>query len=156
MATEIERKFLIHPDEWEVLLKPSPRKIKQAYICKEENKVTRVRIKDDKAFLTIKGNSLNKISRLEFEYEIPIEDAHEMIINLGGSFIEKDRFEIKNGKHIWEVDVFHGDNEGLIIAEIELTTEEESFEKPDWLGAEVSEDNRYFNVYLETKPFKTW
>ena len=155
MASEIERKFLVDKESWSTLKKPQPNHIKQAFILKDDKKVTRIRITSNKALLTIKGKSQG-ISRLEFEYEIPKEDAEEMISNLGGNLIEKDRFEIIVGKHTWEVDVFYGDNEGLIVAEIELDSENEHFDIPNWVVQEVSDDPRYFNSNLESNPFKNW
>ena len=155
MASEIERKFLVDKESWNSLKKPQPKYIKQAFILKDDKKVTRIRITSSKALLTIKGKS-NGISRLEFEYEIPMQDAEEMISNLGGNIIEKDRFEIKNQNHTWEVDVFYGENEGLIVAEIELDSEDESFDKPIWIAKEVSDDVRYFNSNLESNPYSKW
>ena len=155
MASEIERKFLVKSKEWFSFKKPKPLFIKQAFVLQQDKKVLRARIKADKAFLTIKGKS-SGVSRMEFEYEIPIEDAEEMISQMSGPTIEKERYEIPFANHLWEVDVFYGENEGLIVAEIELLTETEFFEKPNWVGAEVSYDPRYFNSNLEHHPFNQW
>lgn len=155
MASEIERKFLVNRDLWDAIEKPKAIFIKQAFVLQQDKKVARARIKADKAYLTIKGKSKG-ISRLEFEYEIPISDAEEMISELAGPSIEKDRYEISFERHLWEVDVFFGENEGLIVAEIELTAEDEVFEKPEWVGEEVSDDSRYFNSNLENHPFSQW
>lgn len=155
MASEIERKFLVKKSIWDKLPKPSPSYLKQAYIAQEDLKVVRVRVKNNQGILTIKGKT-NGISRLEFEYEIPLSDAAEMIDKLGGPVIEKDRFEINYEGNVWEVDVFYGENEGLIVAEIELASENSKFTIPNWIGKEVSDDPRYFNYSLQEKPFLTW
>ena len=147
---EIERKFLVKGDFSPFVTKTE--KIIQAYIVSEKERTVRVRVKGEKAFLTIKGaaNS-NGFSRLEFEYPIPIDDAQH-ILNLAiPGIIEKDRNYIPFGNHIYEVDVFHGNHEGLIIAELELQSENESFEKPDWLGDEVTGNEQYYNAYLANK-----
>ncbi len=155
MGVEIERKFLVKALEWEALTKPNPNYLKQAFIAEEDLKVVRVRIYNGKGLLTIKGKS-EGIKRLEFEYEIPLEDAQSLIQNLGGPVIEKDRFVIPQGELKWEVDVFYGKNEGLIVAEIELDSESAQFKKPNWVGEEVSDDPRYFNSSLQKHPFKAW
>lgn len=155
MATEIERKFLINPVKWEALSKPKPLYCLQSYIASEDKKVVRARVIGDKGFLTIKGKT-EGISRLEFEYEIPKQEAQEMIELLGGSAIEKNRYFIPQDNFTWEIDVFLGDNEGLLIAEIELPSEDAQFHKPDWIGEEVSDDPKYYNVNLQKSPFKTW
>lgn len=155
MATEIERKFLIKTKEWNALKKPKAMYCLQAYVAFQDLKVVRARVIDDKGFLTIKGKT-NGISRLEFEYEIPKKEATEMIEKLGNGSIEKDRFIIPQGDLNWEVDVFYGDNEGLIVAEIELPNENTSFELPNWIGEEVSDQPKYYNVNLLKSPFKNW
>ena len=155
MSFEIERKFLVKPLEWEALTKPKPNYLKQAFIAEEDLKVVRVRIYNGKGLLTIKGKS-EGIKRLEFEYEIPLEDAQSLIQNLGGPVIEKDRFVIPQGDLNWEIDVFYGENEGLIVAEIELDSESAQFDKPNWIGEEVSDDPRYFNSSLQKHPYKAW
>lgn len=155
MGVEIERKFLVDPSKWHEVEKPKPAYLKQAYIAQENLKVVRVRVYKDKGIITIKGPN-NGIKRLEFEYEIPVVDAQSLIDNLGGPVIEKDRFVITHGGFSWEVDIFYGDNEGLIVAEIELEDEFTSFDLPNWIGEEVSSDPRYYNSNLQTAPFKTW
>ena len=155
MAVEIERKFLVKKDVWKDIYKPKPSHLKQAYILEEDQKVVRIRIKGKNAFLTIK-NKGRGISRLEFEYQIPIHDAVSLIQTMGGPTIEKERVEILFAGKCWEVDVFSGSNQGLILAEIELTSEDERFQKPEWIGQEVSQDARYFNVNLQKYPFSEW
>lgn len=155
MGVEIERKFLVKIADWEKLQKPKPLYLKQAYIAEQHLKVVRVRIKDEQGLLTIKGKS-EGIKRLEFEYEIPLADAQSLINNLGGPVIEKDRYEINHKGFIWEVDVFHGDNDGLIVAEIELSSENIEFELPNWIATEVSDDPKYYNSNLQLNPYKNW
>jgi CYTH domain-containing protein len=144
---EIERKFLVDKLEWEKVTKPVPKKIVQAYILNSPEKTVRVRIKGFKGYLTIKG-ATNGISRSEFEYEIPLAEAQEMIDLFAVKTIEKMRYEIQVGNHLWEIDEFHGKLEGLLIAEIELTSEDETFMKPDWATEDVSNDINYFNAKL--------
>ena len=144
---EIERKFLVDKAEWEKVEKPSPKKIVQAYILNSPEKTVRARIKGSKGFLTIKGATVG-ISRNEFEYEIPVEEAEEMIRLFAEKIISKDRYEIKVGNHLWEIDEFHGNLEGLILAEIELSNEYETFEQPIWATEEVSTDINYYNSKL--------
>jgi len=155
MATEIERKFLLLNEDWRDIVK-SDTQIVQAYLANNEFSSTRIRIQGDKANINIKSATLG-ISRTEFEYTIPVVDAQLMIDNLCVKpVIEKTRYIVKHIQHIWEIDVFSGDNEGLIVAEIELSSPDEAFEKPSWLGKEVSNDGRYYNVCLVKKPYKTW
>ena len=143
---EIERKFLIKGDFYLYAVKKA--KIVQGYLCATNGLTVRVRIKDEEAFITIKGPSgKNGVSRAEFEYTIPYTDAVEMM-KLCLSSIEKERYYVPNGKRTFEVDVFHGANEGLIVAELELQSENETFDRPDWLGEEVTGDVRYYNSYL--------
>lgn len=155
MAIEIERKFLIKHALWEEVEKGEGAFYRQGYLMQDSKKAIRVRITPQKAFITIKG-LLEGMSRLEYEYEIPQVEAEEILNHFAISELTKTRYCITVQQHVWEVDVFHGANEGLIVAEIELNSEEEDFEKPDWIGMEVSEDERYYNVYLATKPFKSW
>ena len=150
MATEIEYKFLVNEEKWNSLQKPAPSLIVQSYIHSSENVTVRVRIKGDKAFLTIKGKTVG-VSRSEFEYEIPLTDAEEMISQFSEKQIRKLRYEIPLGKHTWEVDVFEGKIAGLILAEIELDSEDELFEKPDWVTEDVSSDSGYYNAVLIEK-----
>jgi adenylate cyclase len=153
MAKEIERKFLIDSEMWGK--KGTPIEIVQAYLVILSDLVVRVRIIGDKAFLTIKGNSQG-ITRDEFEYPIPINDALVLLEMSGKSRVEKTRYiQQINGKK-WEVDVFKGNNSGLIIAEIELDSESEKVEIPEWATEEVSNDLRYFNFNLAQKPFSSW
>ena len=153
MAKEIERKFLVDMNKWNKT--GNKIKIQQAYLLIENDKVVRVRIANNKAFLTIKGN-LQGITRDEFEYEIPLADAKSMLSMRIGAVVSKTRYvETINGK-IWEIDVFEGENLGLIVAEIELKDENEPFRKPDWVADEVSTDVRYYNFNLSRTPFSGW
>jgi len=152
MAIEIERKYLVHAN----LLPPLEKGIKltQGYIWNESNKSLRIRIADNKAFLTIKSG-LNPLKRSEFEYEIPRDDAKELL-NLCDAKIEKTRYLIPIEKHTWEIDIFEGANQGLIIAEIELLCEQENFLLPNWIDREVSQESKYLNVELIKHPFTKW
>jgi CYTH domain-containing protein len=144
---EIERKFLVNKEKWELVSKPKPKRIVQSYLVRTPEKTIRVRVKGEKGFLTIKGPTVG-ISRSEFEYEIPLNEANDLIEQFADKVIEKYRYEITIGNHVWEIDEFHGKLEGLMIAEIELTTEDEAFEKPDWITEDVSLDQQYFNSNL--------
>ena len=153
MAKEIERKFLVDASKLPPL--PSPLIIEQGYIPADGTTV-RVRISNDKAFLTLKGKSKG-ITRLEFEYPIPLQEAKEMLHALCMQpFVQKKRYCIRHGAHRWELDIFEGENEGLIVAEIELSSEDEVFQKPEWVMQEVSDDPRYRNANLIKSPYKTW
>jgi len=155
MATEIERKFLVLNDKWKSGVNTELR-IVQGYLATNEYSSTRIRIQDDQANINIKSATLG-VSRTEFEYAIPVDDAQLMIDDLCiKPVIEKTRYIVKHMQHTWEIDVFSGDNEGLIVAEIELLSPDEAFEKPSWLGEEVSHDKRYYNVCLIENPYKTW
>jgi CYTH domain-containing protein len=147
---EIERKFLVDKAEWEKVEKPNPKKIVQAYLLNSPEKTVRARIKGAKGFLTIKGATVG-ISRTEFEYEIPLEEAEEMIRLFAEKTISKDRYEIIVGNHLWEIDEFHGNLEGLVLAEIELSDENEAFEQPIWATKDVSTDINYYNSKLIEK-----
>lgn len=153
---EIERKFLVVSD---VFKSDALRKshIAQGYLSSVPERTVRVRIKDEKGFLTIKGKS-NKtgLSRFEWEKEILISEAKELLLLCEKGVIEKIRYEIQVGQHVFEVDEFSGENEGLLIAEVELQAESEYFEKPRWLGHEVTQDHRYYNSYLSQNPFGSW
>jgi len=154
MAVEIERKFLVKNDSWRHLAKSKA--YRQGYLCVDKDRTVRVRIAGDTAYLTIKGISVGA-SRLEYEYEIPVIDADMMLNQLCvRPFIEKKRYEILSDGLIWEVDEFEGTNKGLIIAEVELETEDQNFCKPDWIGEQVTGDPRYYNVNLIANPFTTW
>ena len=152
---EIERKFLVKTTDF--LKDLNGFKIVQGYLSSDPNRNVRIRTKGDHAFLTIKGIS-NKsgTSRFEWEKEIDIQEAEQLLHLCLPGIIDKARYEIAVGDHVYEVDVFEGENKGLIIAEVELEDENESFEKPDWLGKEVTGDVRYYNSYLVKKPFKKW
>jgi CYTH domain-containing protein len=154
MAKEIERKFLVKTTAW----KPHGGGIhfKQGYLNTQKERVVRVRIEGAKAKLTIKGVTTG-VTRSEFEYVIPVEDASILLDNLCEKpLIDKHRHTETHGGKTWEIDVFHGENEGLVVAEIELTNEAETFLKPAWAGEEVSSDPRYFNSNLLKNPFKNW
>jgi CYTH domain-containing protein len=147
---EIERKFLVKGDFSPFVTKKV--RIVQAYLTTTPERTVRVRITGDTAFLTIKGETnANGFSRLEFEYPIPVPDAQAMLKLAQPGFIEKERNYVPFGNHVFEVDVFHGVHEGLVIAELELQSETEAFEKPDWLGEEVTGDERYYNAYLASR-----
>ena len=153
MATEIERKFLVTDDSWR---DGSPGvRMSQAYLSRDFDRTVRIRIGGEKAWLTIKGRSTG-ISRLEFEYEIPVAEAAELLELCLPSVIDKTRYEVPHAGHLWEVDVFHGENEGLVVAELEMEHEAVSFDAPPWLGAEVSADPRYSNSRLAEVPYANW
>lgn len=153
---EIERKFLVKNDTF--IDQASTKKyISQGYLNSDPLRTVRVRTKGDQAFLTIKGqSSASGMSRFEWEKEIAVDEAKALLSLCESGIIEKTRYEIYFEKHTFEVDVFHGLNDGLIIAEIELETEMETFTIPDWLGIEVTGDKRYYNSYLSQLPFNTW
>lgn len=155
MATEIERKFLVHPEGWEAFEKPAGQKLEQGYLFEAGNQSCRVRIAGTKAWLNIKKLQ-DALHRLEFEYEIPIQEAQDLLKELSISRLEKTRYKIPYAGFLWEVDVFAGANEGLIVAEIELQNAETPFEKPDWVAAEVTHDFRYLNTHLAANPFSNW
>lgn len=153
MATEIERKFLLKNDNWRTV---DGTHYRQGYLCNTKEKTVRVRTMDDRAYLNIKGANIGA-SRMEFEYEIPIQDAEELLNTLCQKpLIEKNRYKVKYDGLVWEIDEFFGDNQGLIVAEIELSSEDQAFEKPDWMGKEVTHDPRYFNANLNKHPFNQW
>jgi len=154
MGLEIERKFLVKNNDWKKNTQSSD-DIKQGYLSTDAERTVRIRTKNNQAFVTIKGKSIG-LTRSEFEYEIPINDAIEMLKLCKPGIIEKTRHYIKYQNHIWELDVFKGDNQGLIVVEIELESENESFISPDWLGEEVTSDSRYFNSYLSKNSFVNW
>ncbi len=144
---EIERKFLVKKSIHEVIRYLNPKSIRQGYIMDEDGKTVRVRTKGSNAFLTIKGKT-EGISRDEFEYEIPVEDAEHLLNNFCKWELSKERFEFTHGEKKWEIDVFKGKLEGLIVAEIELESENQAFSLPDWVEKEVSDDSRYYNSNL--------
>lgn len=153
---EIERKFLVRSTDF-INEAFSQKRIVQAYLNSNPDRAVRVRIKGDKGFLTIKGKGNDSgTTRLEWEREISVADAETLLTICESGTIDKIRYEINVGNHIYEVDIFSGENQGLIIAEIELESEDENFEKPDWLGEEVTNDERYYNAYLSKNPFLGW
>jgi adenylate cyclase len=153
---EIERKFLVISDVFKsAVLRQNH--IAQGYLSSVAERTVRVRIKGEKGYLTIKGKTNESgLSRFEWEKEIPVTEAKELLQLCEKGVIEKIRYEIQVGQHIFEVDEFYGENKGLIMAEVELQSETETFKKPIWLGEEVTNDNRYYNAYLSQHPFKTW
>jgi adenylate cyclase len=153
---EIERKFLVQSEEFKAI-SFAKNEISQGYLNSNPERTVRVRIKGNQGYLTIKGKGNETgMSRLEWEMEIPVDEA-KMLLNLCESgVISKMRYEVKFGNHVYEVDEFFGENKGLILAEIELQSEEEVFEKPDWLGEEVTNNDKYYNSYLSKNPFKNW
>ncbi len=154
MPIEIERKFLVLSDEYRK--DASSSLYRQGYILNSREKCVRIRVCDGRGYLTIKGIT-ERVTRTEFEYEIPLEEANTMLDLLcGGEILEKDRHILTYGGFRWEVDEFYGDNEGLVVAEIELADEKTEFPRPDWLGMEVSNDPRYYNNNLLTCPFCSW
>ena len=156
MAQEIERKFLVRNDSFKKLAYNYSR-IAQGYICSGRGRTVRVRIRDEKGFLTIKGPAgENGLSRYEWEKEIPLDEAQELMKLCEPGMIDKTRYLVKSGKHVFEVDEFYGENEGLTIAEVELESEDESYEKPDFIGEEVTGDVRYYNSFLMKNPFTRW
>lgn len=153
MPVEIERKFLVTNDSWRAF--GSARRIVQGYLSREPDRVVRVRLIGDGGFITVKGRTTG-ISRAEFEYAIPVADAQELLSICVPTVIDKTRHEVEIAGFTWEIDEFHGDNAGLVVAEIELTATDTDFERPVWLGTEVSSDFRYTNSYLSEHPFSSW
>ncbi|MDF7822465.1 CYTH domain-containing protein [Pontiellaceae bacterium B12227] len=154
MAIEIERKFLVKDDSWKSAVRKSL-VCKQGYLVTDRDKTVRIRIMGEKAYLTIKGATYG-LSRSEFEYEIPVMDADGMLQFCAELPVEKTRHYIEHGGMTWELDVFESANTGLIMAEIELESEDQSFDLPEWAGEEVSGDERYFNGYLSRRPYSLW
>ncbi len=153
MPLEIERKFLVDTRKWNPTDEGT--RLVQAYLSIDPNPTVRIRIAGEKAFLTIKGRS-KTISRPEYEYQIPVDEAQEMMNLAISNPVEKIRYEIMHEGFLWEVDVFLGKNDGLIIAELELESENQTFPRPDWLSTEVSGDRRYYNSFLSEHPFLEW
>jgi CYTH domain-containing protein len=156
MALEIERKFLVLDDSYkhEAFSKSH---IQQGYICSERGRTVRIRIRNERAYITIKGPSLNGgLSRYEFEQEIPLDDARKLLTLCDPGIIDKTRWLVKAGNHTFEVDEFAGDNAGLTVAEVELASEDEAFEKPAFIGQEVTGDRRYYNSQLRVNPYCRW
>ena len=154
MGVEIERKFLLVGEAWRSLGTPS--RMRQGYLNADPARTVRVRIEGDQASLTIKGTTRGA-ARSEFEYAIPLADASHLLDHLcARPLIEKTRRRIAVGRHVWEVDEFLGENAGLVVAEIELAAEDETFDKPEWVGAEVTGDVRYYNANLIRLPYSQW
>ena len=154
--TEIERKFLVKDSSYRDSATESHR-MTQGYICRETGRTVRVRISDGHGWLTIKGASTdNGLSRYEWEKEIPVEEAEQLMKLCRDGIIDKTRHIVPFGGHVFEVDEFHGENTGLTVAEIELGNENEPFSKPEWLGEEVTGDRRYYNSMLTQNPFSKW
>ncbi len=153
---EIERKFLVRGSDYKRQAY-SHSHIKQGYICSGRGRTVRVRLRDDRGFLTIKGPSFDGgLSRYEFEKEITLDEAEHLFALCEPGIIDKTRWLVKSGQHIFEVDEFHGDNDGLVMAEVELHFEDEMYEKPDFIGEEVTGDTRYYNSFLRVNPFTQW
>lgn len=156
MAVEIERKFLVVGDEYRRMAYSSDR-IVQGYICRQDGNSVRVRIRDGRGYLTIKGPSLDGgLSRYEWEREISLSEAEDLLLLCRDAKIDKRRYLVKCGNHTYEVDEFYGDNEGLVVAEIELSDKNEPFERPSFLGREVTGEARYYNGHLTRFPYKDW
>ncbi|MFT3794365.1 CYTH domain-containing protein [Flavobacterium sp.] len=153
---EIERKFLVVSDAFKKQAF-AKNHIAQGYLNSHPERTVRIRIKGESGFLTVKGKGNESgTTRLEWETELSLMEAKPLLAICEPGTIDKMRYEVKLGKHVFEVDEFFGENDGLVIAEIELKDENEFFEKPDWLGQEVTNDERYYNAYLSKKPFKSW
>jgi adenylate cyclase len=152
MAKEIERKFLVREGSWR---NQKGTQYRQGYLNSVKERVVRVRTIDDKGYLTIKGLTVGA-SRLEFEYEIPRQDADQLLDICEKPLIEKTRFKVVQDGFVWEIDEFFGENQGLIVAEVELENEDQEFPRPAWIGEEVTGDPRYFNSNLIKNPYKMW
>lgn len=156
MAQEIEKKFLVKSDAFKAQASKETR-ITQGYLSSIPERTVRVRIKGSKGFITIKGiGSASGASRYEWEKEIPVEEVEELLKICEPGVIDKTRYEVKAGPYKFEVDEFYGENQGLVVAEIELTSESDSFEKPEWLGEEVTGDVKYYNSMLMKNPYTKW
>lgn len=153
MAIEIERKFLVSNDSWRAGATGTD--YRQGYLAIVPRCSVRVRVADEQAWLTVKSSD-GGLTRLEYEYPVPLADAKGLLALCEPVVISKTRYLRTCGGHRWEIDEFHGDNAGLVVAEIELTHENEAFEKPDWLGQEVSDDVRYYNAALSNRPYRLW
>lgn len=155
MGVEIERKFLIDHEKWDQLHKPEGVHYRQGYMLSNGQETIRVRVSDSQGFLNLKSK-ISSMTRKEYEYEIPLAEAIEILNSFTKHGTEKIRYRIPFETKIWEVDVFLGDNAGLIVAEIELTGESDKFIEPDWITTEVTDDGRYSNASLSVHPFKDW
>jgi CYTH domain-containing protein len=156
MPFEIERKYLVKHDLWNALAKPKGEYYRQGYIVNEISKTVRVRAIENHGFITIKGKTDDPAIKPEYEYQIPKSEAIELLDGFTGNNIEKFRYKIDYQGYIWEIDVFFGDNEGLIVAEIELKSIDTKYEIPDWIDREVTHEDKYFNAKLSKNPFKNW
>jgi adenylate cyclase len=155
MAVEIERKFLVAGKSWRSAVESQTR-VLQGYLASDAKVTVRVRVTGGAAYLTIKG-ATSGISRSEYEYRIPVEDAQAMLRDLAlYPPIDKMRYRVRFGDHLWDLDLFGGENEGLVMAEVELRSEDEIFEVPEWAGEEVTGDPRYYNAELARRPYKRW
>ncbi len=156
MPQEIERKFLVTSDAYRSMAASSSH-IMQGYICSDTGRTVRIRLRDERAYITIKGPSDKAgLSRYEWEKEIPANEGRELMLLCQPGIIDKCRYLVPCGNHTFEVDEFYGDNEGLVVAEVELSAEDEPFERPPFLGREVTGDRRYYNSHLQQKPYKLW
>ena len=155
MPLEIERKYLVNKEKWSETDKPIGQFFRQGYLLTDPNKTIRVRVTDTKSYLTIKGLSTGA-TRPEFEYEIPKDEAEQLLDMFAIADLTKIRYKVLFNEKLWEVDVFLGDNEGLIVAEIELKSEEEAFDLPIWAEKEVTEEDKYYNSALSVLPYKNW
>ena len=154
MGQEIERKFLVDKALW-YEVRPEGTDYRQGYIVNTKGKTVRVRVAGAKGYLTIKG-ATQGATRAEFEYEIPVEEARQLLQFCEGPLIEKTRYKVEVEQHLWEVDEFSGENDGLIMAELELESEDQPFAKPAWVGPEVTDDPRYYNANLVKNPYSRW
>ncbi|MGR5297000.1 CYTH domain-containing protein [Vibrio mediterranei] len=156
MMIEVERKFLVKSDEFKQIAKAQTR-ITQGYLSSVPERTVRVRVKGDKGFITVKGiGSESGASRFEWEREISVEEAQSLLAISEPGVIDKTRYLVEVGAHTYEVDEFYGENEGLVVAEVELSSEDEAFSKPLWLATEVTGQSRYYNSMLMKEPYKTW
>jgi adenylate cyclase len=155
MPKEIEHKYLIDKEAWKGATPDRSHRIKQGYLSTDPDKTVRVRTRDDKGFITIKGKT-HGATRLEYEYEIPVIDATELLASFCTNIIEKVRHVVTHDNKLWEVDEFEGLNAGLVVAEIVLSSEEEQYTIPPWIGKNVTDDMRYANSNLSVRPFRSW
>jgi adenylate cyclase len=155
MGIEIERKFLVDAEQWHQLEKPEGTPFEQGYLVSDGKRTVRIRATDLQGYITIKGTT-TRFSRSEYEYPIPVSEARELIANLAEFSLQKTRYCIDYAGKTWEVDAFKGSNEGLLLAEIELDSEDETFDLPPWVITEVTVDKRYYNSYLSEHPYQEW
>lgn len=155
MGLEIERKYLVNQEKWQLVEQPQGEYYRQGYLLTDPSKTIRVRQTTTQGFLTIKGISVGAV-RAEYEYEIPYQEAAELLDQFATAEISKIRYKLQVDGKLWEIDEFLGDNAGLMVAEIELNSEDEQFALPDWVDVEVTGDERYYNSSLTTNPYKRW